>query len=94
MRILHITNHLNAGGVERLLSDLLPIFNQKNNIQVDLMLLESKQEDLFLKKLKNKNIGIFYSTVSKRLSIKKIIEIRNIARKYDVIHTHLFPSQY
>ena len=94
IKILHINTGLVAGGVERLLNDLLPLFNGQKRFQVDLYLLENKGDNLFEQELKKNGIKIIYSKYNNKFDIRNIIEIRNLIKKYDIIHTHIFPSQF
>lgn len=94
IKILHINTGLVAGGVERLLNDLLPIFNKEENFQVDLYLLENKGNNLFEEELKKNNIKIIYSKYNNKFDIRNIFEIRKLMKNYDIVHTHIFPSQF
>jgi glycosyltransferase involved in cell wall biosynthesis len=95
MKILHVINDLNAGGAERLLVDTLPIYNQYENVKADLLLLSDKK-NVFESQIKKAGINIF---VCKNKNIKTIFNIFNIRRfilhgQYDIVHVHLFPSNY
>lgn len=94
IKILHINTGLVAGGVERLLNDLLPLFNKENKIQADLFLLENKGNNLFEEELKKNNVKIIYSKYNNKFDIRNIFEIRKLIKNYDVVHTHIFPSQF
>lgn len=95
MKILHVINSLNIGGAEKLLAFLVAMLNNPPEIQVDVVLLTKGEESLF-HELVNNGISI------KILSSKdKLRDPRNIfrlvpyfKRDYDVIHAHLFPTQY
>lgn len=94
IKILHINTGLVAGGVERLLNDLLPLFNEENNIEVDLFLLENKGNNIFEEELKKNKVNIIYSKYNNKFDIRIIFEIRKLIKKYNVVHTHIFPSQF
>ena len=94
IKILHINTGLVAGGVERLLNDLLPLFNKENNVEVDLFLLENKRNNIFEEKLKKNKVNIIYSKYNNKFDIRIIFEIRKLIKEYDVVHTHIFPSQF
>lgn len=94
IKILHINTGLVAGGVERLLNDLLPIFNKEDSFQVDLYLLENKGNNLFEEELKRNNIKIIYSKYNNKFDIRNIFEIKKMIKNYDIVHTHIFPSQF
>lgn len=94
IKILHINTGLVAGGVERLLNDLLPLFNKEEKLQADLYLLENKGNNLFEEDLKRNDVKIIYSKYNNKFDIRNIFEIRKLIKNYDVIHTHIFPSQF
>ncbi len=94
IKILHINTGLVAGGVERLLNDLLPLFNKEKRVQADLFLLENKGNNLFEEELKKNNVKIIYSKYNNKFDIRNIFEIRKLIKNYDVVHTHIFPSQF
>lgn len=82
---------MGTGGAEKLISDMIPLIKEKG-IDVELLLLR-KEEGIFMKNLDQHNIKIHYSPHS-FYSPKNILFIRKLAKKYDLIHVHLFPSQY
>ncbi len=95
MKVLHVINDLNAGGAERLLLDTLPVYNQYDNVKADLLLLSDKK-NVFDSQIKKAGINIF---VCKKRNIKSILNIFYIRRfiiqgQYDIVHVHLFPSNY
>lgn len=94
LKILHINTGLIAGGVERLLNDLLPLFNKEKNLEVDLFLLENKDDNLFEEELKKNSIKIIYSKYNNKFDLRVVFEIRELIRNYDIVHTHIFPSQF
>ena len=93
LKILHINTGLVAGGVERLLDDLLPLFKLEKNIEIELFLLENKN-NFFEKSLEKNGIKIIFSKYNNKFDLRNIFEIRKLIRKYDVIHSHIFPSQF
>lgn len=92
MKILHITNTLEEGGLETFLYELLP-FLKNNSIDVELLVLDKnkvKLKPLF----EEKGIKVFigkYSWIYNPLNIFLIIKY---LKQYDAIHVHLFPTQY
>lgn len=94
MKVLHIINALDVGGAETLLKESLPLFLKKG-IKCDVFVLR-KGNSNYEEYLKSKNINIFYSKVEKIYSPLQVISIANFLKnnKYDIIHSHLFPSQY
>ena len=95
MKILHYINNLGAGGAEKLLVDILPLMKAKGH-DVHLVYSNSKANvknyDLILKnsKINVRNLNVsFYNPL-------QIFFLLQIMRKeqYDIIHAHLFPTQY
>jgi glycosyltransferase involved in cell wall biosynthesis len=93
MKILHIIESLSSGGAERLVSELAPIMNEMFQTEI---LLFNKKNIFFEENLIKKNIKIIYLPFKSRLNPLNILAIRNIIirEKYDVVHSHLFPSNY
>ena len=95
MKILHYINNLGSGGAEKLLTDILPAFKKEGN-EVHLLISNPKHNmdryEMLLKKneiiIKSLNTS-FYNPLQ---IIKIISQIRK--EKYDIVHAHLFPSQY
>lgn len=90
MKILHITNNLWSGGVTTLLEELLSYFSKNN--EVTLLLLGKNEEKYNEEKLKN--VKIIFLNQEKLYSLKNILKIRKLVKENDIIHSHLFPSQY
>ncbi len=95
MKILHYINNLGSGGAENLLSDMLPIMKERGN---DVHLVVSngnanvpRSEE----KLQKGDIPVtdhrywFYNPF-------QVVTMIRLLRKerYDVVHAHLFPTQY
>lgn len=97
MRILHIISSLGTGGAEKLILDTLPLYNKKG-ITVDVLLLWNNKHQ-FTEKLIRLNCCKVYiinesSNYRDMYSLLNIFKIRNIMKKYDIVHTHLFSPQY
>lgn len=92
MKLLYIINSLGTGGAEKLITDLLPLFKEKN-IEIELFLLRKDDQSIFIKNIEEHNIKIIYSPHS-FYSPMNIFHIRKISKNYDLIHVHLFPAQY
>lgn len=90
MKILHITNNLWSGGVTTLLEELLSYFSKDN--EVTLLLLGKNEEKYNEEKLKN--VKIIFLNQEKLYFLKNILKIRKLIKENDIIHSHLFPSQY
>ena len=93
MKVLQVINSLNTGGAEKLLLDSIPIFNKKG-IEMDLFLLNGNEYP-FLQELKKQEVCEVYTNGNKSVyNPRHIFSIMKFMSKYDVIHVHLFPSQY
>lgn len=92
MKILHVINSLLIGGAEKLLVDELPIMARQEHIE--LLVLNGKNSP-FMEKIKKQGIlineintwGGIYNPVN-------IFYLRKYIKQFDIIHVHLFPSQY
>lgn len=95
MKILHIINDLGVGGAEKLIDESLPILNQSNEVNVSLLLLSNKSS-IFNENLKEHGIKVNVVPFNNIRSFKNIKYIRNhiIQGGYDIVHSHLFPSNY
>lgn len=93
MKILHIINTLNTGGAERLLTNILPIMKEQGN-EVHLLLLNKTSCD-YEKIIYNYGISINSMELPLgRFDFRAIFRLKKYMQVYDVIHVHLFPSQY
>lgn len=95
LRILHIINNLGSGGAEKLLSDILPII-AGNEHHVSLMICNSQASvSKYHKKLEDHGIAI----IDLKTSFYNPFQVFSIARlirkgRFDIVHAHLFPTQY
>ena len=92
MKVLCVINRLVTGGAEKLVIDTLPLMN--NHFECHLYLL-SQDNFPFEKKLKES----FFNSILKTkwwsmYNPFHIYTLMRLMRKYDIIHVHLFPSQY
>lgn len=95
MKILHITNTIEEGGVESLLFGLTAAMKQAGH-EVAILSLRPGN-DLFVQQFEQKGIPIDSCSKGRKFySLKKLIKIIRLIRsgQYDVVHVHLFPSQY
>ncbi|HTO14248.1 MAG TPA: glycosyltransferase [Edaphocola sp.] len=93
MKVLQIINSLYTGGAEKLLIDIVPLFQEKG-IDCDVLSLKNEKTPFWeILKLKSKGeiIGLTKGSVYNPLLIFKIIPF---LKKYDIIHVHLFPAFY
>lgn len=95
MKILHIINNLGSGGAERLLEESLPIMKKNQNIEIEVLLL-TDEKNVFDKKLYSEGIKISVVPLRKIYDFRNIFFIRKfiISEKFDIVHAHLFPTQY
>lgn len=91
MRILHIILSLEIGGAQRILSDLLPLQKQSNEVR---LLVFKRMNTTFQRLIEASGIEVidlhcenFYNP----LIVKKLILYM---RQCDIAHVHLFPTLY
>lgn len=92
MRVLQIINSLEIGGAEKLILDLVPQL-QCEGLVVDVLLLNGV-ETPFLKQLKETFHGNIFVLGSSNYNPLCTFKIMGYLKKYDLVHVHLFPSQY
>ncbi|MDR6760629.1 glycosyltransferase involved in cell wall biosynthesis [Flavobacterium sp. 2755] len=92
MRILQVINSLYAGGAEKLLLETIPLYNKKG-VEVDLLVLDGTDYP-FMKALKEANCCKIYSLGTTAYNPLNVFKIMPFLKKYDIVHVHLFPSQY
>jgi len=92
MKVLCVINRLVTGGAEKLILDTLPLMN--NHLDCHLYLL-SQGDFPFEKKLKsNTTITILKTKWSSLYNPLHLLQLIKLMHKYDIVHVHLFPSQY
>lgn len=97
MKILHVIEKMGPGGAEKLLDETLPIFVEKFGIKVDLLVLnDNEEENIFLRKIRDKSIKVIHSPYKNTRSLKNILFISDLIKNenYQIVHSHLFPSNY
>lgn len=97
MKVLQVINSLGTGGAEKLILDTVPKYREKG-LQVDVLLLWDNNFE-FTKKIKELDCCTIYTLRESEnykdiYSIKHIFKMKKIFKNYDVVHVHLFPSQY
>ena len=95
MKILHVTNTLEEGGVESLLLGLT-IGMQKQGHEVTVLSLRPGKTS-FCNRFRQANIHVHSCGAKKRLySLSKMYRVVRVLLKndFDIVHAHLFPSQY
>lgn len=87
MKILQVITSLRTGGAEKLIVDMVPLY-QEQGYQVDVLLFDGS-ETPFKKQLRDKGVTIYQlgegGSVYNPLYIFKLIPF---LRKYDIVHTH------
>lgn len=95
MKILHIINDLRSGGAEKLIEVSLPLYNDMDDTSVELLILSDERKE-YSQNLVNNKIKIHISPYKSMRNPLNVIYISNIIEegKFDVVHSHLFPSFY
>jgi glycosyltransferase involved in cell wall biosynthesis len=95
VKILHLINNLGSGGAERLLDDLIPLMNQTADVEAEVLLLTDKN-NVFYDSLVKKGVKVDVVKYKNTYDIRNILEIRRYIFKgnYDIVHSHIFPTQY
>lgn len=87
MKILQVITSLRTGGAEKLIVDMVPLYQEQGH-QVDVLLFDGA-ETPFKKQLRDKGVTIYQlgegGSVYNPLYIFKLIPF---LRKYDIVHTH------
>ncbi|MDE5791676.1 MAG: glycosyltransferase [Muribaculaceae bacterium] len=91
MNILHIIPSLEIGGAQKLLTDLVPLQSQDNEVGV---LVLKKELTNFERLIKESNAQYISLDVNNFYSFSNIFKIRKELKKWDIIHVHLFPTLY
>lgn len=93
MRILHVINTLHTGGAERLVVDIV-LHMVASGHEVEIAVL-NPDDSVLMQELKQCGVKIHvYSRYKGEYNFLHIFSLRKIMRNYDVVHAHLFPSQY
>lgn len=95
VRILYLINSLNLGGAEKLVEQISPIINQSGDYEVEVLLL-TDQNNVFYESLIEKGVMVKISKFKNIYDPRSILEISKYIKKgkYDIVHSHLFPTQY
>lgn len=93
MKVLQVINQLEPGGAEILVRDLSIEMSDKG-VDISIYLLKSTNSDLE-KDLKDKEIRCYFGVKGSPRSMRQVIALASHLKKhnYDVVHSHLFPSQ-
>lgn len=92
MKVLHVINSLATGGAEKLVLTTVPLLAKKGHV-VDVLLLNGIKGPFYeeLLKLNCCTIHVLGNSYYQPLYL---FSIRKYLVAYDLIHVHLFPSQY
>jgi len=95
MKILHVINNLGSGGAEKFVEQFVPLMNEKENVQADVLLL-TDVGNVFDEHLKDNGVNV---TVVPLRNPKNPLNVFYLKRhivqgNYDVVHAHLFPTLY
>lgn len=91
MRVLHVISSLEIGGAQRLLSDILPLMAKENDVT---LLVNKEVENDFSHKIKEAGVKIVNCGCPNLHSPKNIFRVARLAKEYDIVHIHLFPTVY
>jgi len=94
INVLHVINDLSVGGAETLVTELLPVLKDKG-INCDLLLLDGRETHLTRILSEKFNISVY--SIGTRINIYNpliIFKLPPFIRNYDIVHSHLFPTQY
>jgi glycosyltransferase involved in cell wall biosynthesis len=95
MKILHVINNLGSGGAEKLVEQFVPLMNEKENVQVDVLLL-TDVGNVFDKYLKDNGVNVTVVPLRNPRNPLNVFYLRRhiVQGSYDVVHAHLFPTLY
>ena len=95
MKILHLTNDLTSGGSEKLLTDILPMMQQKGHQVHVAYANDAKNVKVFDEILQRGQVKIINFKTS-RYHPLLLVKLVRLMRKeqYDIVHAHVFPTQY
>ena len=94
MKILHIINHMGMGGAQSLIVELAPVQRQMGH-EVCVLEISTTSDRTLVNKLLEDEIEVV--TLSSHRSVRNPLNIFSLIpyiRQYDLIHVHLFPSNY
>ncbi len=95
MKILHYINNLGSGGAERLLTFILPIMKDYDHEMHLAVSNHNASVDKFVEQIEDAGIPIHNFNVS-TFDPRNLTKLINLHREheFDLIHAHLFPTQY
>lgn len=95
MKILHVINNLTSGGAEKLLTDILPSFKKQGHDVAIVISNDKANIDKYEHLLAEANVRL----INLNMSFYNPWQIVRLARiiaseKFDIVHAHLFQTQY
>lgn len=95
MKILHVINDLNSGGAEKLLSEILPLMKIEGHDITIVLMNGKKNAPKFHSVITTFGINIidFKTSFYNAFIVNKLAKLM-IKSRFDIVHAHLFPSQY
>lgn len=94
MKILHVISDLSIGGAETMLVSIVKEMSKYDNVHVEVVTLYEGTSHLYLELLK---VNVTLTCLSMKRgypSIKAIFKLAKIMNGFDIVHSHLFPSNY
>jgi len=91
MRVLHVIDSLNLGGVEVMLTAMAPQFRIRG-IECSIVALLRKPSPLE-HSLVDQDIDLRFTGVHRLYSPNQVVALGKLIRGYDIVHVHLFPAQ-
>jgi len=93
MKILHVINGLGMGGAEKLLLDLSSYMCKDKKYSVAILVLNNQQEEL-KHNFEDQGIKIYSVDFRSNYNPMNLYRIIKYMKQYDIVHSHLFPSNY
>ncbi|MCK1998548.1 glycosyltransferase [Psychrobacillus psychrodurans] len=92
MRILHIIPHLDSGGAEKMLVDIVEEM-KKLDLSIEVLVLSDK-DDIYSEKIRSLDIPVHFSPVNIVYHPLQFFIVRKFLKKnFDIVHTHLYAPQ-
>lgn len=95
MKVLHVINNLGSGGAEKLIEEIVPLMKYEYGFEIDVLLLSDKG-NVFINSLLDKGINVEFIKYNNIYDFRNIFKIKKHIDLggYDIVHSHLFPTQY
>jgi glycosyltransferase involved in cell wall biosynthesis len=93
LKVLQIINSLSTGGAEKLIVETLPLYRELG-VEMDVLLFDGTPFPFYKKLEETKCCTIFSLGLKSVYNPIAIFKLIPYLIKYDIVHVHLFPSQY